>query len=243
MTLDVLVFAAHPDDAELSMGGTIAKFCNAGVKVGIVDLTKGELGTRGSIDIRKQEAARASEILKLSHRDNLGFKDGTVKFNDEYLKAIIIKIRKYQPKIIFAPYSNDRHPDHIGASQLVKEAFFFSGLTKIETEDNERIQTPFRPQKLFYYMQTYEFKPSFIVDISETFETKMQAVWAYESQFHNPESIEPETFISQPIFTQFLEARAKYYGFKIGKSFGEAFFCEEEIELDLLSMFKKENRR
>lgn len=239
MNLDVLVFAAHPDDAELSMGGTIAKLSKLGFKVGVIDLTKGELGTRGNSETRKKEADKASEILSVEHRENLGLKDGSIKFSEDYLKKIISRIRKHQPKIVFAPYFNDRHPDHIGASQLVKEAFFFSGLPKIETEDNDRLQIPFRPQKLFYYMQTYEFKPSFIFDISETFETKMKAVFAYDTQFHNPESKEPETFISQPIFIQFIEARAKYFGFKIGKQYGEPFFSEEEIELDFSVMLKK----
>jgi N-acetylglucosamine malate deacetylase 1 len=235
MNLDVIVFAAHPDDAELSVGGTIAKLSNAGLKVGIVDMTRGELGTRGSAEIRMEEAAKASEILKLTHRENLGFKDGSIKFSEEYLNAIITRIRKFQPKIIFAPYFNDRHPDHIGTSQLVKEAMFCSGLPKIQTEFEGKIQIAYRPAKLFYYMQTYEFKPSFIVDISSSFKTKMEAVYAYGTQFHNPGSTEPETFISQPIFIKFLEARAQYYGFKIGKEYGEAFYCEEEIELDLVN--------
>lgn len=239
MVLDVLIFAAHPDDAELSMGGTIIKLSKLGFKVGVIDLTKGELGTRGTSDKRKKEAEKASEILEISHRENLGLQDGTIKFNEDYLMKIISKIRKHQPKLVFAPYFNDRHPDHIGASQLVKEAFFFSGLPKIETEENDRIQIPFRPQKLFYYMQTYEFTPSFIYDISETFETKMKAILAYDTQFHNPESKEPETFISQPIFLEFIEARAKYFGFKIGKKYGEAFFSEEEVELDLSTLIKK----
>lgn len=238
MNLDVLVFAAHPDDAELSMGGTIAKFSNNGFKVGIIDLTKGELGTRGSIETRREEANKASAILKVHHRENLGLRDGSVKFSEDYLKKIISCIRKYQPKIIFAPYFNDRHPDHIGASQLVKEAMFFSGLPKIVTEENDKIQIPYRPQKLFYYMQTYEFNPSFVVDISNTFETKMNAVRAYETQFHNPESAEPETFISKPIFLKYLEARAQVFGFKIGKDYGEPFFSEEEIELDIVSFIK-----
>ncbi|MEW6652167.1 MAG: bacillithiol biosynthesis deacetylase BshB1 [Bacteroidota bacterium] len=239
MKLDILVFAAHPDDAELSMGGTIAKLSKLGFKVGVIDLTKGELGTRGTEETRKIEAEKASKILSLSHRDNLGLKDGSIKFNDDYLQQVIVKIRKHQPALLFAPYFNDRHPDHIGASQLVKEAFFFSGLHKIETEDSSHPQIPYRPQKLFYYMQTYEFKPSFIFDISETFKTKMQAVLTYDTQFHHPDSKEPETFISQPIFIQFIEARAKYFGFKIGKQYGEPFFSEEDIELDLPSLIAK----
>jgi len=238
MILDVLIFAAHPDDAELSMGGTIAKLTSAGIKVGIIDLSKGELGTRGTAETRKKEAQNAGEILRITLRENLELKDGSLKFNDEYLNKIISRIRKYQPKIIFAPYFNDRHPDHIGTSQLVKEAMFFSGLPKIESKDNERIQMPFRPKKLFYYMQTYEFKSAFIVDISNYFETKMKAVKAYDTQFHNQESKEPETFISQPIFLKYLEARAVSYGFKIGKEYGEAFYCEEEIEFDLVGFLK-----
>jgi bacillithiol biosynthesis deacetylase BshB1 len=239
MQLDVLVFAAHPDDAELSMGGTIARLTNSDFKVGIIDLSRGELSTRGSIDTRKEEALKASAILKLTVRENLGLKDGSLKYCDEYLLQIISKIRKYCPKFVFAPYFNDRHPDHIGTSQLVKEAFFYSGLPKIVTEDNEMIQTPYRPQKLFYFMQMYEFKPTFIVDISSTFETKMKSIHAFETQFHNPESIEPETFISQPNFLKYLEARAKIYGFKIGKDYGEPFYCEEEIEFDIINQLQK----
>jgi N-acetylglucosamine malate deacetylase 1 len=236
MILDVIVFAAHPDDAELSVGGTIAKYSKAGYKVGIIDLTRGELGTRGSAEIRMTEAANAAKILKLAHRENLEFRDGSIKSNEVYLKTIITKIRKYKPQIIFAPYFNDRHPDHIGTSQLVKEAMFCSGLPKIETEDGGQPQTAYRPRKLFYFMQTYEFEPSFIVDISSTFKTKMESVYAYGTQFHNPESTEPETFISQPIFLKFLEARAQYFGFKIGKEYGEAFFCEEEIEMNITEL-------
>lgn len=238
MKLDILVFAAHPDDAELSMGGTIAKLCRDGLKVGIIDLSKGEMGTRGSAEQRLKEAQSASEILKITCRENLGLKDGDLKLNNDHLNIIIQKIRKYQPQIVFAPYFNDRHPDHVGSSQIVKEAVFFAGLNKVVSEDSGKIQTPFRPGKIFYYMQTYEFKPTFIFDISETFEIKMKAINAFTSQFHNPESKEPETFISQPNFLKFIEARAKYFGFKIGKDYGEAFFCEEEIEYDFVGLIK-----
>ncbi|MGK9477709.1 bacillithiol biosynthesis deacetylase BshB1 [Melioribacter sp. OK-1-Me] len=233
MELDILIFAAHPDDAELSMGGTIAKLTGEGYKVGIVDLSQGELGTRGTPELRLKEAEEASQILKLTHRENLGFKDGNLKHSEDYLRTLIRKIREYKPKIIFAPYFNDRHPDHIGVGNLVKEAFFFSGLPKISTE-----QKAYRPKRLFYYMQTYEFKPSFVIDISKTFETKMNAVRAYKSQFYNPDSHEPETFISQPNFLKYIEARAKVFGFKIGKDYGEPFFCEEEIELDIVQLIK-----
>ncbi len=234
MTIDVLVFAAHPDDAELGMGGTIAKLVNRGVKVGVVDLSKGEMGTRGSAETRKKEALNAAKILKLSVRDNLGLKDGSLKLNDRFTTAVVKKIREYQPKIIFAPYKNDRHPDHIGTSRIVKEAFFYSGLAKIITRQDGKQQQPYRPKKIFYYMQNIEFTPSFVIDISDTFKTKMDSVFAYKTQFFNPESKEPETFISQPNFIKFVEARAKHFGFKIGKDYGEPFYSEELIELNLL---------
>lgn len=240
MKLDILVFASHPDDAELAMGGTIAKFVKASCKVGIVDLSRGEMGTRGSEEIRKKEAEDASKILGISTRENLALPDGKLKLNDNYVSEVIKQIRHFRPKIIFAPYFNDRHPDHIGTSKIVKEAFFFSGLKKIVTEYEGSIQNPFRPNKIFYYMQYYEFTPSFICDISDTFETKMRSIKAFSTQFFNEEnkSDEPETFISQLNFIKFIEARAKYFGFKIGKDYGEPFFSEEEIELDLTDFVK-----
>lgn len=243
MKLDVLVFASHPDDAELGMGGTIAKFVNSEFEVGIIDLTRGELGSRGNEDIRKEEAENASKILGISFRENLGLPDGKLKLNDEFVKIIIQQIRRFKPKVIFAPYFNDRHPDHIGTSRIVKEAFFFSGLTKIETEFEGVKQNPFRPNKIFYFMQYYEFTPSFISDISDTYETKMKSINAYGTQFFNEKnkSDEPETFISQLNFIKFIEARAKYFGFKIGKDYGEPFFSEEEIELDLTKFINRKD--
>lgn len=239
MELDVIAFAAHPDDAELAMGGTIAKFTKSGIKVGIVDLTGGELGTRGSKAIRKKESQNADKILNVSIRDNLGIQDGHVTSNKENTLKIIKTIRKYRPKIIFAPYFNDRHPDHIEASSLVKRAMFFSGLPKIKTTLNAKPQKAFKPQKLFYFMQTYEFQPSFIIDISDTYDTKMKAVLAYKTQFYNEDvkTNEPETFISNPEFIKYLEARSKTFGFKISKEYGEPFFSEESIELDITKYF------
>ena len=236
MKLDIVAFAAHPDDVELSMGGTVAKLSSNGYKIGIVDMTKGELGTRGTPELRKEEADNASKILNVTERVNLGFPDGRLYAKDEYVNEIISMIRKYTPKIIFAPYFNDRHPDHIGASEIVKRAMFLSGLPKVQTELDGNLQTPYRPRKLFYYMHMYEFNPTFISDISSTFKAKMDAVAAYSSQFYDPSSEEPETFISQPNFLKFLEARAKTYGFKIGKDYGEPFYCEEEIEFDFSCM-------
>jgi N-acetylglucosamine malate deacetylase 1 len=233
MNLDVLVFAAHPDDAELSMGGTIAKLTSQNFKVGLIDFTRGELGTRGSADLRQKEAFQAALTLKIAVRENLNIPDGNIEKNRQNLIKVIMAIRKYKPKIIFAPFFNDRHPDHIDASLIVKQAMFSTGLSKIKTFDKEVSQQAFRPNKLFYYMQTYTFEPTFIVDISSCFEIKMKAVNSYSSQFFNPKSTEPETFISKPGFIQYIESRAQFYGFQIGKKYGEPFFSEEKIEMDL----------
>jgi bacillithiol biosynthesis deacetylase BshB1 len=238
MNLDVLVFAAHPDDAELSMGGTIAKLTSNNLKVGMIDLTEGELGTRGSAETRQKEAFQAAIILKAAVRENLKIPDGGIKNCKENLLKIIMTIRRYRPKIIFAPYFNDRHPDHIDASRLVKRAMFSTGLAKIKTFDKEVPQEAYRPQKLYYYMQTYTFEPTFITDVTQCFETKMKAINSYSSQFHNPKSMEPETFISRPEFVKYVESRSEFYGFQIGKFHGEPFFCEEKIELDFVKMLK-----
>ena len=238
MNLDVIVFAAHPDDAELSMGGTIAKLTSKDLKVGIIDFTRGELGTRGSADIRQREAFQAAITLKAAVRENLNIPDGNIESTKENLMKIIMTIRRYKPKIIFAPYFNDRHPDHIDASKMVKKAMFSTGLAKVKTFDKEVAQEPYRPQKLFYYMQTYTFEPTVIVDITDCFQTKMNAVKNYESQFHNPRSAEPETFISRPEFIKYVESRAQFYGFQIGKHYGEPFYCEEKIEYDFAKILK-----
>lgn len=230
-----MAFAAHPDDVELSIGGTVAKLINNGKTFGIIDLTKGQLGTRGTAETRKAEAEEASKILGITVRENLGFEDGQIFVTNENTVEIIKRIRHYKPKIIFAPYENDRHPDHIETSKLVKRAMFLSGLPKVETSNNGILQEAYRPKRLFYFAQTYEFTPSFVVDISEEFETKMKAIGAYRTQFHqkNDSSGEPQTFISTPEFIKYIEARAKSYGFKIGKKYGEPFYCEEFVELDI----------
>lgn len=239
MKLDVLVFAAHPDDAELSMGGTIAKLSKNNFKVGIIDLTMGELGTRGTPETRQKEAAKASVILKVETRENLFIPDGDIQISKENIIKVIKAIRKYKPKIIFAPYFNDRHPDHFDASGLIKRGVFQSGLKAIKTIENKFELGVHRPDHLYYYMQTYTFEPSFIIDISDSFELKMKAVKAYGSQFFNPKSKEPETFISRPNFMRYIDSRASFYGFQIGKSYGEPFYSEEKIELDLFPLLKK----
>lgn len=238
MKIDVLAFAAHPDDVELAMGGTVAKLSKNGLKVGIIDLTKGELGTRGTPETRQKEAFQAAIKLKSALRENLSIPDGNIQRNKENLMKIIMTLRRYKPKIIFAPFFNDRHPDHIDASKLVKEAMFSSGLAKIKTFDKEVAQEAYRPAKLFYYMQTYTFEPTFIVDITDSFQDKMRSIKAFESQFYNAKSKEPETFISKPEFLSYIESRALFYGFQIGKHYGEPFYCEEKIELDIVSLIK-----
>ncbi len=230
--IDVLIFTAHPDDAEIGIGGTIAKLTSGGFSVGIIDLTEGELGTRGNAITRAAEAKAAAEILNITLRENLSFPDGNVRPSQEYVAKVVSKIRQYKPQIIIAPYFNDRHPDHIGAGKIVKEAMFFSGLPKFETFENGKLQEAYRPRKLFYFMMTYLFDPTFIIDVTDTIETKMKAIRAFKSQFHDPESDEPETFISHPEFLKNIEARARHFGFQIGKTYGEPFFCEEKIEFD-----------
>ena len=239
MNLDVLIFGAHPDDAELAMGGTIANLTKSDLKIGIIDLTQGELGTRGTAETRQKEAFNAAITLKVAIRKNLEMPDGDIKNSEENLMKVIIAIRKFKPKILFAPYFNDRHPDHIDASHLIKRAMFSTGLSKIKSFDKEVPQNHYRPEKLFYYMQTYTFDPTFIVDISETFDLKMKAVECYGTQFHNPKSKEPETFISRPEFINYIKSRAEIYGFSIGKRFGEPFFCEEKIEYDMVNLLRK----
>lgn len=237
MKLDVIVFAAHPDDAELSMGGTISKLTSQNKKVGIIDLTRGEMSSRGNLRTRQKETIAASKILKIAARENLGINDGNIEINRKNLASVVRVIRKYTPQIIFAPYFNDRHPDHIQASRLIKKAMFTTGLIKFKTMQNGKAQKEFRPKKLFYFMQTYTFKPTFIVDITDHFNQKMDATRAFGSQFYNPKTSGPETFISKPGFIEYLEARSKHYGFEIGKKYGEPFFCEEQIELNIDNLF------
>ncbi|MGB9663794.1 MAG: bacillithiol biosynthesis deacetylase BshB1 [Ignavibacteria bacterium] len=233
--LDILAFGAHPDDVELSMGGTIISFVEKGFKVGIIDLTQGELSSRGNLETRKKETEKANKILGIHLRKNLKLKDGQIQIDQNSIQKVVESIRKYKPKIVFAPYFIDRHPDHVNAAQLIKEAVFFSGLKNFHTEKSLQ---PYRPSKIFYFMQTYPFEPTFIYDISPYFELKMEAVLAYSSQFYNPQSKEPETFISRPEFLNYLKARAEFYGFQIGKQYGEPFFCEEKIEFDFSPYLK-----
>jgi len=223
MKLDILVLAAHPDDAELGCGGTIARQVALGNKVGIIDFTRGELGTRGTVQTRDQEAKDSAQILGISVRENLNFRDGFFKNDEEHQREVIRVIRKYQPEIVLANATYDRHPDHGKGADLAFEACFYAGLAKIETTDNGVNQKSWRPKHVYHFIQSQFIQPDFVIDVSDFWETKMKSIRAYKTQFHNPNSNEPETFISSPAFIKFLEARAQELGHAIGATYGEGF--------------------
>lgn len=227
MKLNILAFGAHPDDVELSCGGTIVKMVKTGYKVGVIDITEAELSTRGNVELRKQETKKSAEILKLQVRENLKIQDGQIENNQENRLKVINCIRKYQPDIILAPYFEDRHPDHVHVSNLVNESNFYSGLNKIKSN-----YPPYRAKNVIYYYQHLVDKPSFVVDITAEFEKKMEAVKAFTSQFYDPHSKEPETYISNKQFFESLKTRAQYFGYQIGVEFGEPFFIKSAIKID-----------
>jgi bacillithiol biosynthesis deacetylase BshB1 len=223
MKLDLLVFAAHPDDAELACSGTILKYTSEGKKVGVVDLTQGELGTRGNAKLRAQEAAASAEILGLSIRENLGLRDGFF-LNDEVNRLKVIEaIRKYQPEIVLANALSDRHPDHGRASELISDAVFLSGLTKIETQLDGQGQKPWRPRLLLHYIQDRYIQPDILIDITPYWEQKLASIRAFRSQFFDPKSTEPDTYISSPDFLNALEARCREFGKAIQATYAEGF--------------------
>jgi bacillithiol biosynthesis deacetylase BshB1 len=226
MKLDLLAFAAHPDDVELSCSGTMIRHMQLGYKTGIVDLTRGELGTRGNAALRKKEAEEATKILGLSARENLGLPDGFFTINEASLLAVVRMIRKYRPSIVLANSVADRHPDHGRASQLVREACFLSGLVKVETELDGKRQEAWRPEAVYFYIQDRMPRPDLIVDISGVMEQRVKAIMAFSSQFYNPESTEPETMISSKQFLEILKSRASDLGRTIGVEYGEGFTVE-----------------
>ena len=239
MKLDILAIAAHPDDAELGCGGTIAKHTSLGYKVGIVDLTRGELGTRGTPETRQKEASDSAKILGVSVRENLGLPDGFFQNNAESQLAVIRAIRTYQPRIILANAVYDRHIDHGKGASLAYDASFLSGLVRIETVNAEgKKQAPWRPEAVYHYVQSQFITPDFVIDISAEWETKMSAVKAFTSQFFNPDSKEPETYISKPGFLRMLEARAVEYGHAIGATHAEGFTTRRFIGIDSLFNLK-----
>ena len=227
--LDILAFGAHPDDVELGCGGSLIAAVAEGKKVGIIDLTEGELGTRGTAPVRLKEASLASEIIGATIRENLGMKDGFFVNDQAHQMAIIAIIRKYQPDIILCNAPEDRHPDHGRAAKLVVDAAFLSGLVKIQTTVNGVAQAAWRPTQVFHYIQSRNLTSNFVVDISAHMDKKMESILAHASQFYNPNSNEPNTFISSNSFLEFIKGRAKELGQQIGVQYAEGFISEKMI--------------
>ena len=231
MKTDILAFGAHPDDVELGCGGTIAKMVSEGKKCVVVDLTRGELGTRGTDGTRKAEAADAARILGLSARENLGMKDGFLVNSEEYQMRIVKMIRKYRPEIVLANAIDDRHPDHAKGAKLVSDACFLSGLRKIETVEEGESQEVWRPKHVFHYIQWKDIKPEFVIDISEHLDKKLAACMAYKTQFYDPTSKEPETPITTKDFYESLTYRAQDLGRLSGVAYAEGFTSEKLIAM------------
>ncbi|REE02038.1 bacillithiol biosynthesis deacetylase BshB1 [Marinoscillum furvescens] len=226
--INILAIAAHPDDVELSCAGTLISHLDRGYTTGIIDLTQGELGTRGTPAQRQEEAQAAAEIMGLSVRENMGFRDSFFVNDESHQLALVEKIRKYQPDVVLTNATYDRHPDHGKGAQLVEEACFKAGLKMVKTTDeNGDEQAAWRPKKLYFAIQSVSQNPDFFVDISEAHAKKMEAIRAYKSQFYNPESNEPQTYISKPEFMQMIEARAIEYGHRIGVRFAEGFTTKQ----------------
>ena len=231
--LDILVMAAHPDDAELSCSGTILAAIAQGKKVGIVDFTRGELGTRGTPEIRLQESADASQIMGLHARENLELADGFFQNDQESQLKLIQVIRRYQPDIVLANALEDRHPDHGKGARLAIDACFLAGLRQITTIDSltQAAQIAWRPKHLFHYIQDRYLEPDFVIDISAHWDTKEKAIRAFKSQFFDPSSVEPMSYISSPEFLKFIEARSREMGHKIGVTYGEGFQSQRMMGL------------
>lgn len=239
MKLDILVLAVHPDDAELGCAGVILKSVAEGKKVGIVDLTEGELGTRGTVETRYSEAANAAKLLGVSIRENLKLRDGFFKNDEEHQLKVIQAIRKYSPKIVITNAITDRHPDHGRASDLVNDSVFLSGLRRIETVEEGVAQEPHRPDLLLHFIQDHYIKPDIVVDISRFWEQKLQSIQAYKTQFFTAEhrSDEPQTYISKPQFIQIIEGRAREFGKSIQVDFAEGFTCRRILGVnDIFSL-------
>lgn len=235
MKLDILAFGAHPDDVELGCSGTIAKEISLGKKVGIIDLTRGELGTRGTAQTRDSEASEAAKILGVSVRENLNFRDGFF-LNDETHQLEIIKmIRKYQPEIVLCNAISDRHIDHGKGSELVSDACFLSGLSKVETELNGAKQKHYRPKLVYHYIQWQNIEPDFVVDISGFMDVKMESVKAYKTQFYDPNSKEPTTPITSKNFLNSIEYRAMDLGRLVGVEHAEGFTVERYLTVNSLA--------
>lgn len=234
MRLDILAFGAHPDDVELGCGATLAKEISLGKKVGIIDLTRGELGTRGSAELRDIEAKKAAGILGVSVRENLAFADGFFINDKEHQLSIIKMIRKYQPNIVLCNAVNDRHIDHGKGSKLVSDSCFLSGLSKIVTKYNGEVQKEWRPKNVYHYIQWKSIEPDFVVDITGFIDLKTESVLAYSSQFFDPESDEPETPITSKNFIDSVNYRARDLGRLIGVDYAEGFTTERYVAVENL---------
>lgn len=234
MKLDILAIGVHPDDVELSASGTILKHIALGKTVGLLDLTKGELGTRGSANLRTEEANEAAKILGVSVREQLDMPDGFFENNEMYQKQIIQIIRKYQPEIVLCNAISDRHPDHGRSAKLVADACFYSGLSKIETRDQNLIQTVWRPKAVYHYIQDHFIEPDFVVDISAHMDKKLESILAYSSQFFNPNSKEPETPISSQHFIDSVKSKNIILGRSINCTYAEGFTVNRYIGVENL---------
>ncbi|HCR49166.1 MAG TPA: bacillithiol biosynthesis deacetylase BshB1 [Bacteroidetes bacterium] len=230
MKLDVLAFAAHPDDIELSCGGTVCLLVKQGYRVGVVDFTRGELGSRGTPELRALEAAEASRVMGIHARENLGIPDGHIENTPENRRKVIEVLRRYRPHLVLVNAPKDRHPDHPNAAVLSLEAIFYAGLRKIATHEKDGTeQAPWRPSHVLHYFQSVmeDMEPTLVVDVTEVWDQRVSAMQAFRSQFwsksYNPATDEPETFISSPAFMEWLEARARTFGYRIGAKYAEPF--------------------
>ena len=235
MKLDILAFGAHPDDVELGCSGTLAKEISLGKKVGIIDLTRGELGTRGSVAIRNEEARKAAEILGIAARENLDMRDGFFINDEKHQLEVVKMIRKYRPEIVICNAIDDRHIDHEKGSKLVSDACFLSGLRKIETTVDGKLQEPWRPKTVYHYIQWKNIEPDFVVDISAFIKIKTAAILAYSSQFYDPNSNEPETPIATKNFLESIHYRSQDLGRLVGVEYAEGFTVERYLAVNSLS--------
>ncbi len=241
MKLDLLAFGVHPDDVELSCAGVLLKEKLNGKKTGIIDLTEGELGTRGTAATRRAEAAAAAEILGVDIRENLQMADGFFSNDETHQRKIIQAIRKYQPEIVLCNATSDRHPDHGRSAKLVSDACFLSGLMKIETTNNNELQAAWRPKYVLHYIQDRFIMPNFVIDISSVFEQKLAAIKAYHTQFHKPGEDGPTTYISTPDFFDSVVYRHKWFGKMIGVKYAEGFLSDKMIGLENFDALIKQN--
>jgi N-acetylglucosamine malate deacetylase 1 len=241
MKLDILVFGVHPDDVELSCGGMLLTEKMNGKKTGIIDLTQGELGTRGTVETRKSEAEAAAKIMQVDIRENLQMADGFFVNDEAHQRKIISAIRKYKPEIIFCNAPEDRHPDHGRSAGLVEDAAFLSGLRKIETTLDGVQQESWRPKYVFHYIQDKYLQPNFVMDISDVMDKKVEAIKAYTTQFNSPDTSEPQTYISSPDFLDSIIYRSKMFGKMIGVNYAEGFISKKMIGFNNFDAFIKRN--